>query len=236
MKYNDEIVIEWLKTARRNDICQFLVCEVCKKPVVDKTKHHIQIKNSTSYLEKRNRFCYVCCSASCASTLSSRYHKPVIVFCMTCNKKLVRKPSNIEPSGHTFCSKSCAGQYYNAHKTTGTRRSKLEIYLEEQLKIKYPNLEFVFNNKETIQSELDIYIPSLKLAFELNGIFHYEPIYGKDKLTSIQNNDDRKFQACLEQGIELCIIDSSKQKQVNEKSSKKYFDIIIEIINKKWSR
>ena len=88
----------------------------------------------------------------------------------------------------------------------------------------------IFNGKDTINSELDIYIPSLKLAFELNGIFHYEPIYGKDKLQSIKNNDTRKFQACIEKGISLCIVDSSQQKRFSPKSSQKYLDIIVNII------
>jgi len=44
----------------------------------------------------------------------------------------------------------------------------------------YPDLVIHFNKKDAINSELDIYIPSLKLAFELNGIFHYEPIFGKE--------------------------------------------------------
>ena len=87
--------------------------------------------------------------------------------------------------------------------------------------------------KDTIKSELDIFIPALKFAFELNGIFHYEPIYGQDKLKSIINNDDRKFQACLEHNIELCIIDSSKQKRFTEQLSKQYLNIICDIINKK---
>ena len=73
----------------------------------------------------------------------------------------------------------------------------------------FPSLEFHFNRKDTINSELDIYIPSLKIAFELNGIFHYEPIYGPEKLGQINNNDERKMQACIEHGIELCLIDVS---------------------------
>lgn len=71
-----------------------------------------------------------------------------------------------------------------------------------------------------------IYFPSLKLAFELNGIFHYEPIYGSDKLSSIQNNDHRKFAACHEAGISLCIIDTSKQTYFKPKSSQRFLDII----------
>ena len=97
----------------------------------------------------------------------------------------------------------------------------------------YPNLELHFNRKDTINAELDIYIPHLKLAFELNGIFHYEPIYGEKKLQSTQTNDKRKFQACLEQNIELCIIDVSKEKYFKEHISKKYLDIITTIVKSK---
>lgn len=99
--------------------------------------------------------------------------------------------------------------------------------------VSFPNLDTKYNQKDAINSELDIYVPSLNLAFELNGIFHYEPIYGKDKLTSTKNNDGRKFQACLEKKIELVIIDTSGQKYFKEKTSQKYLDIIEQIINQK---
>ena len=129
-----------------------------------------------------------------------------------------------------FCCSSCAATYNNTHKTKGNRKSKLEFYLEKELPLLYPDMEFHFNRKDAINSELDIYIPSMKLAFELNGIFHYEPIYGETKLDQIQNNDKRKFQACLERGIELCIIDSSNLKYFKESNAKPYLDIILKII------
>ena len=47
-------------------------------------------------------------------------------------------------------------------------------------------------------------------------------------------NDDRKFQACIETGIELCIIDVSKQKYFKEKTSAPYLQIIAAIIDKKY--
>ena len=134
-----------------------------------------------------------------------------------------------DKSKNLFCSHSCAAKYNNTHKTKGCRRSKLEIWLEQKLKEKY-SFEILFNEKNIINSELDIYIPHLKLAFELNGIFHYEPIFGKEKLSQIQNNDNRKFQACLEHDIELCIIDTSQQKYFKEKTSLKYLNIICNII------
>lgn len=132
-----------------------------------------------------------------------------------------------------FCSHSCGASYQNTHKTTGTRVSKLERWLATELTKKYPNLEFHFNRKDAINSELDIYIPSLKLAFELNGIFHHEPIFGADKLNKIQNNDNRKFQACLERQIELCIIDTSTFKHFKEVKAIRFFNIVVNIIQGK---
>lgn len=132
-----------------------------------------------------------------------------------------------------FCSRSCAATYNNTHKTTGCRKSKLEVYLEKVLTKLYSNTEIHFNRKDAINSELDIYIPSLKLAFELNGIFHYEPIYGVEKLKQIKNNDNRKFQACLERNIELCIIDVSKQSYFKEETCLPYLEIIRNIIDSK---
>ena len=93
-------------------------------------------------------------------------------------------------------------------------------------------MELHFNRKDAIGSELDIYIPSLKLAFELNGIFHYEPIYGDKKLNETQANDGNKFQACQAAGISLCVIDTSGQKYFKPASSQRFLDIITQIIEK----
>ena len=157
------------------------------------------------------------------------------ITCKNCGQKSYKKLSELKYSDNFFCCQSCAATYNNTHKKHGHRRSKLESYLEKQLIILYPNLEIHFNKKDAINSELDIYIPSLKLAIELNGIFHYEPIYGAEKLSQIQNNDNRKFQACLERGIELCIIDTSKISYFKESTSKPILDIITNLINQKWS-
>ena len=97
------------------------------------------------------------------------------------------------------------------------------------MSILYPNLKIEYNQTNAINGELDIYIPSLKLAIELNGIFHYEPIYGKEKLHAMKTNDKRKFQACLERGIELCIINTGKT-SFSEKTADKYLDIIKNLV------
>ena len=153
------------------------------------------------------------------------------INCTQCNSTFTRKPSEMVYSINQFCSHSCSATYNNQHKTHGTRVSKLEVWLREQLTTLYPTLEIHYNQKDAINSELDIYIPSMKLAFELNGIFHYEPIYGGKKLEQIQNNDTRKFAACQNAGISLCIIDTSMQKYFKPKTSQKFLDIIVNIIS-----
>jgi hypothetical protein len=173
----------------------------------------------------------------CSQRCNSLCHKPPVeVVCEQCNKRFNKSPNQIRKTKHHFCSQSCAAKYNNAHKTKGTRISKLEKWLAIKLPELYPALEFHFNRKDTINGELDIFIPSLKLAFELNGIFHYEPIFGKGKLDSIQTNDHRKMLACAEHGIELCVIDVSTFTYFKEQRAMKFLTIVQNIINSRLSR
>ena len=123
------------------------------------------------------KFCSILCQRKYYN-----YNEIQIVTCKQCKINFNKIPSHIKNSPNNFCSRSCAATYNNTHKTHGTRRSKLEVYLEECLVTLYPNLKMHFNKKDAINSELDIYIPSLKIAFELNGIYNYEPIHGPKKL------------------------------------------------------
>ena len=140
-------------------------------------------------------------------------------------------------SGKTFCSTSCSGKHNGpiASRSCGLR-SKIEEWVESQLNYLYPNLNILYNDRvEVSPLELDIYIPSLSLAFEINGIFHYEPIFGPDRLHKIQNNDGRKFYLCQQKQINLCIIDISSMKYFKPKNAQKYLDIICDIINRNYT-
>ena len=207
----------------------YLTCFNCGKEFYDKNA-------SCKRYELRKYDIKHYCSRDCQNQARGYIaHKEV--SCTNCGK-IFMPSGNVDKrskSKNRFCCRSCAASYNNKHKTTGTRRSKLEKWLEEKLSSLYPDLEINYCDKTTINSELDIYIPSFKLAFELNGIYHYEPIHGQNKLKQIQRNDANKFQLCQENNISLCVIDTSQHIYVTEKSSKKYLDIIVEIIeqNKK---
>jgi len=198
-------------------------CKRCGKTFY-KTKHVVYMtfsKTSTT-----NDFCSRFCS-------SKYLHESRCVDfdCEQCGKHTSNILSEFNRNKHHFCSRSCSATYYNQRKQTGIRRSKFEVWVEEQLVSLYPNLEFHFNRKDTIQSELDIYIPSLKLAFEINGIFHYEPIFGQGKLDRTQKNEKGKFAACIEKNISLCIIDISTLNYFKEQKAQKFLDIITTIID-----
>lgn len=167
------------------------------------------------------------CSNSCKSAAQNR---GLQCTCATCGESITRTEREKKTVKNSFCSKSCAATFNNSRKTKGTRRSKLEAWIESQLQLRCPKLRVEYNKKSAINSELDIYFPDLRLAFELNGIFHYEPIYGPEKLAKIVNNDSRKFQACAERKIALCVIDTSGLKYFKPDKAEKYLNIILEIV------
>jgi hypothetical protein len=203
-------------------------CYQCKNTFM-LTKHDIY-----AALNPNHHTTGMYCSKTCRG-LSTRTQ--IEITCKQCGKTRFKKPSIIQRTNNNFCSNKCSAlhnqnqvQAQTQARKNGARRSKLELYLETQLPIIFSGITFEFNNRSAINSELDIYIPSLKLAFELNGIFHYEPIFGPEKLQQTQNNDQRKFQACTEKGISLCIIDSSFMKNFKKDKADNFLKIVSNII------
>ena len=76
--------------------------------------------------------------------------------------------------------------------------STLELQIREFLN-QY-NISYKTNVRDIINGELDIYIPSHKLAIECNGIYWHCDVY-KDK-----NYHINKYHACLSHGIQLLTI------------------------------
>lgn len=206
-----------------------LICSHCKKEFEKSSK-----KAHADNLWRQKNGLNIFCCRECRLLFKGWNPAPTVFQCAYCGKEIIRDSHHIDKrskSSRRFCNQSCAASYNNTHKTHGTRRSKLEQWLESKLSELYPNLEIKYCDKTAIDSELDIYIPSLNLAFELNGIYHYEPIHGQEKLEQIQKNDANKFQLCQKNNISLCIIDTSQHSYVTEKTSKPYLKIITKIIN-----
>lgn len=194
-----------------------LECPSCHKEFV-RPKNVI-----VSKFGRHNKQTFIYCSHICSTNKKRAFYQ---VTCLHCKVAFFKILNQINKTPNHFCSKSCAATYNNAHKTSGNRRSKLEIWIQNHLTILYPTLDIKYNSKQSINSELDLFIPSLNLAFELNGIHHYEPIYGLSKLERIQNNEKKKIQACTEKKIKLIIINTSGQKVFKEETSIRFLTVI----------
>ena len=197
-----------------------LECEHCHKPF-RRMKKDVQ-----SALKGKSHCTGDFCTRECGrQSQLNRKENP----CKQCGTPVIRRISQIV--GNVFCSSHCSGLYGSQHKTKGSNRSRLEKWIQSRLEILYPKLEISYNDKEIIHAELDIYIPTLKIAIELNGIFHYEDVFGQ--LEKVQNNDKRKIAACAEKGIGLCVIDNSSMKYFKPERAQQFLQIIVNIINQK---
>ena len=196
-----------------------LICTQCKNNYQRSKKNILDTFNRYDIYPKY-------CSSQCLANFKKSI-KNIKTFCTNCNKEIVKLSNQYYKSDNHFCSRSCSATWNNKNKTHGTRRSRLEVYLENELTKLYPNLKIEYSGKTAIGSEIDIYIPSLKLAFEIQGIFHYSPIFGLDKLEQIQKNDKEKQLKCEQYGITLVTIDTQLQKRFTEKSSIKYLEEIL---------
>jgi len=202
-----------------------LECEFCEKEF-NSTKKYIKRALSGN---SRNAVKY--CSRVCSNkgSMTGKY-----VNCSVCNKEIYRNKKEINKNGIFYCSGICRGIDFNRNKNWGGNRSKIELFIEEELINRY-NFEMLFNDRKILTSnyELDIYIPMLKLAFELNGIFHYDPIFGNDKLKIIKEKDLFKISECYKNKIELIVIDISDIKHFSIKQGEKYLNYIIKEIDTK---
>lgn len=116
--------------------------------------------------------------------------------CKSCGK---------ETKNRSYCDGTCRNKALNP--LIKGNRSKAERWLVAALKGAYPLWTIEENNRIMLDGlELDLYIPEIKLAIEWNGIFHFEPIRGQDKLERIMVKDNTKIERCRELGIELIVI------------------------------
>jgi len=200
-------------------------CQNCgKQSVKSGGRYNEAIKNGWNFF----------CSIKCRYGFQEKSKE---FSCAWCSKTILKTPAEIRKTkNNVFCSKSCAACYNNRHKQTGIRRSKLECYLEQQLKLNFPNLNFLCNTKTPIGAELDFYFPELRLAIEINGFLHYQPIYGFGKLKRIQEIDREKVDKCFQKSIKLYIIDVSEEFHLTQKLKDKHWKTVKKLVTSKKKR
>lgn len=214
---------ELLKPYKSKDLIS-LYCDCCGT-IFGRSKREIQKK----LIRKSKR---IVCSRFCFDRLKCNGK---IVKCANCEREVYKQSNHIKNAKNNFCSLSCTTQFRNKNEPFGIVRSKLEQFLYDQIKEKYPQLNVLCNSKQ-LGFELDLFIPEINLAFELNGIFHYQPIFGIKKLERTKIIDEQKIINSASNGIKLIVIDTSEQRRFTEKSSEKYLDIVLMAIEERLSQ
>lgn len=183
-----------------------------------------EVTKTDIYARKRGQFCTLNCSYNAR-------RKEELVTCLNCDKKFIKKLKEVKRTPNHFCSSSCSATYNNKHKKHGIRRSKMELYLEEKLKLIYGE-SVKFTERDISNYEFDIWFPNNKIAIEINGICHYKPIYGEEKYQKILEKDKFKRNFCKENEIEFLAIDISKIQQFKEQLGDSVLVEILEFIDK----
>ena len=170
----------------------------------------------------------------CSNDCNNKFRTKQLIErkCAFCQKIVLKHEHELKQSssGLYFCNRSCSCSYKNIYKKSGFRFSKMEKYLRNMLQTDFPDLDILYNDRKTIKLELDILVPSIHLAFELNGITHFLPIFGEDKFSKIKENDYKKLSFCKERGITLHQIDISHITHFNETEGIKIYQFIKEKI------
>lgn len=184
----------------------------CNKECYDKFKDK-RIEKKCNYCEeiflrklselKRNKNHF--CSSECFYKFQDKKED---VVCLECGIEFKKAQFDIKRFPRHFCSDICS-KNINKHKDWGSNRSKLEIAIEEHFKVVFPFMNIDYNKTDK-GYELDIFIPCLDLAIEINGIFHYKPIYGEENLLRRQQIDKEKLDKCKELDIRLIVINVSE--------------------------
>ena len=174
-------------------------CDFCSNPFERDSKYKTRSLKRTGLLF---------CSYSCHNNYRITNGR-INTNCGNCKKSISKRAEKSNIGGIYFCSRSCSTTYHNLHKTTGNRVSKFELDLREFIIGEFPGMEFIPNDKTTIGMELDIYFPHNLMAIEINGIYHYKPIHGIQKLQRIIKLDKLRAKRCKENNISLLVLDIS---------------------------
>lgn len=202
-------------------------CDFCKTRIkLQPSKFYRQKKHYCSnmcYLQGRENNtiseCIIChkkikqtptkmrvyCSRAC--TALSKINR-VTIKCNQCGIEKQQIPSHVKSTN--FCNSSCKSKYFIKLRK-GFKKSFAEIFLLNLIKTDFNNLTIFDNVRSILPSglEIDIFIPDVNLAIELNGPCHYFNIYGADTLNKVQNRDLIKQTEIQQLGFKFIVLNIS---------------------------
>lgn len=176
-------------------------------------------KYKTEIIKSNNHFC--CQECHREHKKEKHGHGITNTICKWCKISIVKSNYDIKRSKNIFCSRSCASKH--KRKNNIGKRSKIETYFEMRLSEDFPLLDIQYNTRSVVDYELDIFVPSLNLGIEINGPFHYSPVFGFENLNTVIFRDIYKKCRCDDKGITLEIIDISTIKNFTSEIMEKYY-------------
>jgi very-short-patch-repair endonuclease len=109
--------------------------------------------------------------------------------------------------------------------------SKLELFLLEKLLSDGYVVEFhKEQNLLNTKLQIDLFLPKLNIAIEVDGPSHFEPVWGNDVLTKNKKYDNKKTGLILGKGLILIRIKQSKDFS-KSRASKIYEELVENIKN-----
>lgn len=102
-------------------------------------------------------------------------------------------------------------QANSAVREAGKTGSKLEKFLLKKLLSEGYSVEF--HKEQSILNtklQIDLFLPTLNVAIEVDGPSHFEPVWGDDTLTRNKKYDDKKTGLIIGKGLFLVRIKQSK--------------------------
>lgn len=118
-----------------------------------------------------------------------------------------------------------------AIKKASKEGSKLELYVFKALTEAGFDVYAHTSNLPNVNLEMDLVVPSLKTAIEIDGPSHFEPIWGEEALQRQQKADREKAGHLLNAGCCLIRV-GTRDKNVSEKLKRDVAELVIEELMK----
>lgn len=173
-------------------------------------------------------FCDTVCWSLLRKEQESKEAK-IELKCVKCGINFIRIKRKVSKCKNYYCSRNCSNHKHQANRFVRTRplpihkigrktkrRSYLEYYIESKIKKIFPSIKYHTNNRFE-GFELDFYFPDLLLAVEINGPFHYFPIFGIEGFQNVQKRDLLRIELCSSHHVDLRIIPVKEATQSNRK-------------------